>query len=206
MRKIFTGFVLSVFMVLGLCACSGGGDAKCTPDLNKSFCVEAEMDYDGDISKAKFQRYGKGSWKVEFSEPNTLAGVVLTFEDTNVEASYKGLSFSVPKSALPLKSVISAFINEVDKLAELPEITGGEKDDLIVTEGEAELGKYEMSFDKKGMLAGFEMPNLNLVIKFTSCLEGVTETTTEAASQTAETTETAAEGETEVTEETQQTE
>jgi hypothetical protein len=201
MKKIFIGFVLSVFMVLGLCACSGGGDAKCTPDLNKSFCVEAEMDYDGDISKAEFQRYGKGSWKVEFSEPNTLAGVVLSFEDTNVEASYKGLSFSVPKSALPLKSVISTFIDEVDKLAELPEITGSEKDDLIVTEGEAELGKYEVSFDKKGMLAGFEMPNLNLVIKFTQCFGDVTETTTEVTSQTSETTET-----TEETDESQQAE
>ena len=67
MKKIFTGLVLSVFTAFGLCACSGGGDVKCTPDLNKSFCVEAEIDYDGDISKAEFQRNGKGSWKRQFT-------------------------------------------------------------------------------------------------------------------------------------------
>ncbi len=200
MKKLTISFIFSILMIFSLCACGGGGDAKCTPDLNKSFCVEAEIDYDGDISKAKFQRNGKGSWKVEFSEPNTLAGVVLTFEDTNVEASYKGLSFSVPKSALPLKSVISAFIDEADKLAEQPEITGSEKDDLIVTEGEAELGKYEMSFDKNGMLAGFEMPNLNLVIKFTQCADGITEATEETTQLTSETTEQTVTEETQVTE------
>lgn len=189
MKKIAVSFICSLVMILSLCACGSKDSAKCVPDLNKPFCVSAEIDYDGLISEAKFQRKGNASWAVEFSSPNTLAGVILSFEDTNVEASYKGLSFSVPKSALPLKSIISAFIEAADTAAQQPEITGSQKDDLIVTEGETELGKYEITFDSKGCLSGFAMPSLNLTIKFTDCSDEITDMTqpeTEAVSETEE--------------------
>ncbi len=192
MKKSAVSFIFTVVFMLSLCACGSKGDTKCTPNLNKSFCINAEIDYDGLISEAKFQRNGNASWTVEFSSPNTLAGVILSFEDTNVEASYKGLSFSVPKSALPLKSIISTFISEADKMAQQPEIMGEEKDEKIVTEGETELGKYEMSFDQNGCLAEFAMPNLNLKIKFSECTcDGTqpTEAVTEATEQITESTE-----------------
>ncbi|MBQ3566020.1 MAG: hypothetical protein IJA12_02460 [Oscillospiraceae bacterium] len=183
MKKIVFSFIFSVLMIVSLTACGNGDSVKCTPNLNRAFCVNAEIDYDGFISEAKFQRYGTASWEVEFSSPDTLAGVVLSFEDTNVEASYKGLSFSVPKSALPVKSIISEFISVADKIAAEPEINGEEDDDSIIVEGESELGEYDLIFDKNCTLTGFEMPNLNLIIKFTDfCdnnFEKVSEATTE---------------------------
>lgn len=124
---------------------------------------------------------------MEFSSPNTLAGVLLSYRDDNVEASYKGLSFSVPKSALPLKAIISSLIDVVDTTAELPEISGEEKDGEILVEGELEQGKYTLKMDKTGVLIGFSMSNLNLEIIFTDFQEngsGMTETT-----ETTETTE-----------------
>ena len=193
MKKIAVSFISLFFMMLSLCACGGKGDTKCVPDLNKPFCLNAEIDYDGLISEAKFQRNGNADWKIEFSSPNTLSGVILTFKDSNVEASYKGLSFSVPKSALPLKSIISTFIDITDTVAGQPEITGTEKNDMVVTEGDAELGKYEMCFDKNGCLTEFSMPNLNLSIKFTQCSDGsdgitnTTEPTTESVTETEQT-------------------
>lgn len=187
MKKIAVCFISLIFMMLSLCGCGGKGDTKCVPDLNKPFCLSAEIDYDGLVSEAKFQRIGNADWKVEFSSPNTLSGVILTFKDSNVEASYKGLSFSVPKSALPLKSIISAFIDIADTVAGQPEITGTEKNDMVVTEGDAELGKYEMCFDKNGCLTEFSMPNLNLTIKFTQCSDGITNTTEPATETVTET-------------------
>ena len=52
-------------------------------------------------------RLGDGAWSVAFAEPSTLAGVVLDFSGGEVTASYKGLGFSVPQSAMPAKSVLS---------------------------------------------------------------------------------------------------
>ncbi len=182
MKKIAMGFIISIFMTISLCACGGKGDTACKLDLNKPFCITAHMEYDGITADAVIKRMARANWDVEFSTPNTLAGVLLSFRDTNVEASYKGLNFSVPKSALPLKSILSSFIDIVDKIVEQPEVTGEEKDNEIITTGETELGKYTLKFDKNGCITGFEMPNLNLVITFSdfcSDMPDVTTNTTE---------------------------
>ena len=183
MKKITISIIISVVMMFSLCACGGKGNTSCKPDLNKSFCITAHMEYDGMTADAVIKRLGNANWDAEFSTPNTLAGVLLSFRDANVEASYKGLSFSVPKSALPLKSILSSFIEIIDNIAQQPEITGEEKENEIITEGETELGKYTLKFDKNGYPTGFEMPNLSLVITFSDFCDytpGTTEETTEA--------------------------
>lgn len=50
-------------------------------------------------------------------------------------ASYKGLGFSVPQSAMPAKSVLSQMIQVVDELAQQEEITGKEQDGCVSVEG-----------------------------------------------------------------------
>lgn len=183
MKKIATSFIISIFMAISLCACGGKGDTTCKPDLNKPFCITAHMEYDGITADAVIKRMARANWDVEFSTPNTLAGVLLSFRDTNVEASYKGLNFSVPKSALPLKSILSSFIDIIDKIVEQPEITGEEKDNEIITTGETELGKYTLKFDKNGCITGFEMPNLNLVITFSDFCGEIPDATTETTEE-----------------------
>jgi predicted small lipoprotein YifL len=185
MKKYFIVF-LSIVMMISICACGGKNSVKFEPKLNKAFTVNAQIKYDGQDSQATIKRLGKANWDVEFSSPDTLSGVLLSYRDDNVEASYKGLSFSVPKSALPLKSIISSLITVIDEAAEKPEITGEEKDGIINVEGENQQGKYTLKMDKSGNLVGFVMPNLNLEITFTDFQEnglGMTETT-----QTTETT------------------
>ncbi len=166
MKKIAMSFIISIVMAISLCACGGKGDTSCKVDLNKPFCITAHMEYDGITADAVIKRLAKANWDAEFSSPDTLAGVLISFRDSNVEASYKGLSFSVPKSALPLKSIILSFIDIIDQIAEQPEITGEEKDNEIITTGEIELGSYNLKFDKNGCPTAFEMPNLNLIITF----------------------------------------
>lgn len=171
MKRIIP-FFMSFVMVISLCACSGGkSTVKFTPKLNQPFSVSAEIDYNDTESQAVIRRYGKGNWDVEFSAPNTLAGVVLSYRDDKVEASYKGLSFSVPKSALPIKSIISSLIEVVDTTAEMPEVNAVEDEGVMEIEGELEQGKYVLKLDKNGGLVEFDMPNLNLEIDFTDFRE-----------------------------------
>ena len=176
MKKVVV-LLVSFVMMIGLCACGSKNNVKFEPKLNKAFTVSAQIKYDDQEYQASIKRLGKANW--EFSSPNTLAGVLLSYRDDNVEASYKGLSFSVPKSALPLKAIISSLIDVVDTTAELPEISGEEKDGEILVEGELEQGKYTLKMDKTGVLIGFSMSNLNLEIIFTDFQEngsGMTET------------------------------
>lgn len=167
MKKIIPVFI-SFILVLSLCACSGGGKSvKFTHKLNEPFVTIAKIQYGDQEVEGSFRRYGKANWDIEFSSPNTLAGVILSYRDDKVDASYKGLSFSVPKTALPIKSIISAFIEVVDSLAETEELDATEKDGFMEVEGELQQGKYTLKLDKDGCIAEFAMPNLELKITFT---------------------------------------
>ena len=167
MRRITACIFMTIVMVVSLCACGGMGDKKCSPGLSSPFTVSADIEYDDNAYAAVFTRRDVNNWEVEFSAPDNLSGIILTFKNNNVEASYNGLSFSVPKTALPLKSMIAAFIDVSEKAAEKGELTGEQKEEELAVSGETELGKYILKFDKNSSLSGFEMDNLKLKMTFT---------------------------------------
>ena len=180
MKKYISVF-LSFILVLSLCACGSKSSVKFQPKLGSAFTVNAQIVYGEQESAAVVKRLGMSSWDIEFSSPNTLAGVVLSYRENNVEASYKGLSFSVPKSALPLKAIILTLTDVVDSMSQLDEIECEEKDGSFIYEGENEQGKYVLEMDKNGGLSKFTMKNLNLEITFTDFTDNgtVTDSTTE---------------------------
>lgn len=203
MKKYISVF-LSFILVLSLCACGSKSSVKFQPKLGSAFTVNAQIVYGEQESEAVVKRLGMSSWDIEFSSPNTLAGVVLSYRENNVEASYKGLSFSVPKSALPLKAIILTLTDVVDSMSQLDEIECEEKDGSFIYEGENEQGKYVLEMDKNGCLSKFTMKNLNLEITFTDFTDNgtVTDSTTETlpSETTAETTAESIQSETEQTE------
>lgn len=189
MKKIIPIF-LSVFLIISMCACSSGGkNIKFSPKLNEPFVVTAKIQYGDQESDASFRKYSKANWDIEFSSPNTLSGVILSYRDDKVDASYKGLSFSVPKTALPIKSIISTFIDVADSTADLPEIEATEKEGLMIIEGETQQGKYTLKLDNSGGLSEFSMPNLELKIVFTDFHVDSSDIPESTQAETAETTQ-----------------
>lgn len=173
-----------------MCACSSGGkNVKFSPKLNEPFVVTAKIQYGDQESDASFRKYSKANWDIEFSSPNTLSGVILSYRDDKVDASYKGLSFSVPKTALPIKSIISTFIDVADSTADLPEIEATEKEGLMIIEGETQQGKYTLKLDNSGGLSEFSMPNLELKIVFTDFHVDSSDIPESTQAETAETTQ-----------------
>ena len=173
-----------------MCACSSGGkNVKFSPTLNEPFVVTAKIQYGDQESDASFRKYSKANWDIEFSSPNTLSGVILSYRDDKVDASYKGLSFSVPKTALPIKSIISTFIDVADSTADLPEIEATEKEGLMIIEGETQQGKYTLKLDNSGGLSEFSMPNLELKIVFTDFHVDSSDIPESTQAETAETTQ-----------------
>ena len=189
MKKIIPIF-LSVFLIISMCACSSGGkNVKFSPKLNEPFVVTAKIQYGDQESDASFRKYSKANWDIEFSSPNTLSGVILSYRDDKVDASYKGLSFSVPKTALPIKSIISTVIDVADSTADLPEIEATEKEGLMIIEGETQQGKYTLKLDNSGGLSEFSMPNLELKIVFTDFHVDSSDIPESTQAETAETTQ-----------------
>ena len=167
--------------------------------LNSSFSSSVSVALDEMNAEGTVKRFGNGMWEVEFSSPNTLSGVMLSFSEGNVTASYKGLNFSVPQSALPVKAMMLNLITAADDLAENEELSGSEKDGMIEISGSLDGGEYTLTVDKNGNIASFSMPGSKLKMTFSDVQpitgEAPAESTTAAVIEAApaETSQTSAE-------------
>lgn len=192
MKRIFT-FVLTAAAAICLTACSVAnvGSSSRKNGLGCGFSSEVSITLDRLEAEGEVKRFGEGSWEIEFSEPNTLSGVKLEFSEGNVLASYKGLSFSVPQSAVPVKAMMLNLIKAVEDNAGAEELTGEENDGMLSVKGNLDGGEYILTVDGEGLLSSFEMPNNKLKMRFTelktaeiSLEQSATDVTTEMASET----------------------
>lgn len=197
MKKLFS----SVFILFTFCLASCSAPIQTTQsrqnNLNSSFSSEITLTLDKLTAEGNIKRYGDSEWEVEFDTPNTLSGVNLAFSQGNVSASYKGLSFSVPKSALPVKAMLVNLIDAVDTNARSEELKGSDKEGMLEISGTLEGGDYILTVDGNGNISSFDMPNNLLEINF----KEVSSMTVTPAPTTESMTETTAPAETTVQEE-----
>lgn len=168
MKRLITLFAC---MIMGIClvtSCSVPlkNSVSRKNGLNSAFESNVSVTLDKLQAEGTLHRFGDAMWDIEFTAPNTLSGVKLSFSEGNVDASYKGLSFSVPQSALPVKAMMLNLIKAVDDNARLAELKGEEKDDTLEISGKLEGGEYIITVDKDGRLLSFEMPNNKLKMLF----------------------------------------
>lgn len=168
MKRLITLFAC---MIMGIClvtSCSVPlkNSVSRKNGLNSAFESNVSVTLDKLQAEGTLHRFGDAMWDIEFTAPNTLSGVKLSFSEGNVDASYKGLSFSVPQSALPVKAMMLNLIEAVDDNARLAELKGEEKDDTLEISGKLEGGEYIITVDKDGRLLSFEMPNNKLKMLF----------------------------------------
>lgn len=205
MKKLVT-FTLAILMVLCLVSCSV--PLKSTTSrkngLDCAFQANISMTLDRLQAEGVIKRFGTGAWEVEFTSPNTLSGVKLEFSEGTTSASYKGLSFSVPQSAVPARAMMLNLIKAVDDNARLDELKGEEKDGLLNITGKLEGGEFTLIVDKNGKLSGFEMDNNKLKMIFTDLSE-ITDISPETTSAVEDMTEPVSEPETETAPETAST-
>lgn len=137
--------------------------------LAPAYSIQADMTYGERDSHAlcKLSRQNSGIWEAEFTEPSSLSGVILTFEENAVSANYKGLAFTVPKSALPAKSMLMLMTDVFDALGEMESLPCKEADNnQWKLEGESEGGSYTVMFDENGVPMQFSVPSQPLSITF----------------------------------------
>lgn len=189
MKRYFTGFAFAMTACLLITGCSvGGGSTTAKNQLNTSFTTGVTMELEEMTAEGTMQRVGEGEWNVSFSEPAQLAGVRLDFLDGEVTASYKGLAFSVPQTALPAKSILYQFILAADQLAEESALQGISGEDGVTLKGELEAGNYELVLLADGSPSVFQMENQNATILFHDFVSNGTPAETEASQTPEETT------------------
>lgn len=192
--------LLITSLMIFLTSCGTVGGEKTTPKdvFSEPFSCDANIITPDIEATGTICRYDVGCWDIEFSEPSTLSGVTLSFDGVNSEASYKGLSFSMPKDAVPINSILLCLANAVDEISNSDEKSATSKDGILTFKGSTDCGDYILTVDEKtGDIMNFQMNNLELVIAFsnvqpletsnnkdiTSINDDTTETTTEETSE-----------------------
>lgn len=163
--------VFCVPACLLLTSCSpaqSGGDFS--PQLDESYAVQAEMEYaEGLSAQLSLTRYGSELWEAAFTEPASLAGVVLTFDGNTVSASYKGLEFTVPKSALAAKNMLLYITDALNAAAAADQLPCSRLEDgSWVCSGDSDGGCYSLSFAENGQPLRFELPAQPLTVSFSA--------------------------------------
>lgn len=186
--KRLVSLVVMIITAVMFVACSSPikSETSRKNGLNCAFESSVNMTIDKLNAEGIMRRFGDGVWDVEFSAPNTLSGVKLSFDGGVVTASYKGLDFSVPQSAMPVKAMMVNLIEAVDTNARLDELKGNENDNVLEVSGSLDGGDYVISVGKDGKLISFEMENNKLKMIFTDMKEmlSIPEETTSATTVT----------------------
>ena len=168
MKRLFTSvFLFGAIFCLTSCSSPMGGSSVRENKLACAFTSPVTINLDKLNAEGTVTRLGDGEWTAEFDSPNSLSGVKLTFSGGSVTADYKGLTFSVPKSALPVKSMLNNLIEAVDTNARERELHGKENDGRFEVSGSLDGGDYTLALDSSGNIVSFDMPNNLLHISFT---------------------------------------
>lgn len=171
--KRLVSFAVMIITAVMFVACSSPikSETSRKNGLNCAFESSVNITIDKLNAEGVIKRFGDGVWDVEFSTPNTLSGVKLAFDSGNVTASYKGLDFSVPQSALPVKAMMLNLIEAIDTNARLEELKGTENDNVLEIGGSLDGGEYVICVGKEGKLISFEMENNKLKMIFSDMKE-----------------------------------
>ena len=167
MKKLFASIFI-FFAIFCMTGCSSPMKAteKCPNNLNSAFSAKMSFTLDKLNAEGTIKRLADGEWETEFDSPNTLSGVCLKFSSGNVTASYKGLAFSVPRSALPAKAMLLNLIDAVDSNARSEELKGTVNEDMLELSGALDSGEYTITVNDGGYISSFSMPNNLLKIAF----------------------------------------
>ena len=91
----------------------------------------------------------------------------------------------MPQSAMPVKSMLTIFIDLVGELDGKTELDCVKEGDVCVVEGSVEQGSYTLTLDQKGIPLKFEMPNQKLVMELSNFRQTDAPDGTESASEPA---------------------
>ena len=78
----------------------------------------------------------------------------------------KGLTFSVPQTAVPVKASLGQLFTVLEKAGADGTLDCVIEDGLCVIEGNLDAGSYTLTLTEQGAPASFAMPNLNLEMTF----------------------------------------
>lgn len=190
MRKRSIAVILTIILLCLLTGCKTIKNvvkAK-SPDLNKSFTAEVVIDYDGSEIKGIVTRYGTGLWAMEITEPKSMAGLKINYDDDGVTASLGELNFNIPLEQVSNNAIFAQLFNAIDSAAALNELDYAQTENGVTYTGNTDYGTYILTFNPDNYtLTDISLPDMGIEIKvlsFSEIKSSPSETTTSSETVT----------------------
>ncbi len=160
-----------------LCGCNSGELlAKPLPDFDKSYEIQAQIDYGSYSAAADITRNGTGDWKFCFTEPPYLTGVELTLADGTLTAALGDLNTSMEINPA-YKLIPDTIAKALDSLTTAPTDAVTENEGVLTITTESGGDKAVVTTDGSGNLLTLKCPSQRLAVEFSSQQEiDITET------------------------------
>lgn len=166
MKRILASICMGLVLAAGTGCSMQAVPGSVSNKMSGGFTSEVTMTTGENEVSGTLTRHGSDAWSVVFSAPPALDGVQLDYLDGDVEASYKGLAFSVPQSAQAVRTMLEELMGIVDDMAQESELDGHHEDDRFICEGEIDEGEYTLTFAEDGTPQSFSLPCYGLTITF----------------------------------------
>lgn len=180
MHKRTLFLIITVMSVLLLSSCKAIKDAVIfkTPDLNKPFTSGFNIKTDDSTEIiGTMTRYGTGIWEMDITEPETLAGLHLTYNDEGVNASLGELNFTIAPEKINSSAIFQLIFNAIDNCAAQTEYTLTDTETAMEYTGEIAQCSYMVIFDRETMNPiGITFPDLNISAELSDFSNIVSET------------------------------
>ncbi len=157
-------FCIGLASVMTLSACSAQlMTAK--PDLEKSFCAEAEIKAGGETIKGKLTRKAENYWELQVTEPFALEGLTAVMDNEGTKLSMFGYEADVDFS----ENAVSALRLIAEAYESAADNAGGFKEKIC--DGTNENGNYTVLVDEEGKPAALSIPQAKVSVQLSEWTE-----------------------------------
>ena len=135
-----------VLAAVCLCACSDGGGAK-PCEVDEKFRADVTITQGGKEFCAVMCRADADVWELDFSEPDTVAGLKLGFTGSVCTLDFEGLKYELDRGDVSQYSMASLCCGAVEQLISKRGLDCRSDGDEVIETGEVNGEQFEAVFD-----------------------------------------------------------
>ena len=141
-----------------------------TLDLNGGMLCDVSIQY-GDVSaQGRLERTAAGVCRLTVSQPSELSGMVFDWDGSDLQLSFKGLSYTLDSTALPKTAFASVLLRCLDAAASQGALAvKNQVGDLLICSGQGEDGAFTLEYNSaSGQIESLTIPAMHFEATFSS--------------------------------------
>lgn len=144
-------------------------DLKNAPDINGSFSCDAEIIYDDMKINARITKIANAKFNMEIVYPETLKGLEFQLLNDQIKLSYRGLSFDLDGSNLPIKSVAGGLYEVMRNLTASQDLDITKSRGKYTIKGSSVVGSFSCVYEPdSNRIVSISIPDLKLTANLTN--------------------------------------